>query len=373
MCTAQENERFMRRALELAKKGEGWVSPNPMVGAVIVKDGQIIGEGWHERYGEFHAERNALAHCCQSPQGAVMYVTLEPCCHYGKQPPCTEAILEAGIRKVVVGAGDPNPLVSGKGLEILRRHGVEVQEHVLEKECREMNQVFFHYIRTGKPYVVMKYAMTMDGKIAAFTGASKWITGEQARAHVQSLRHKYRGIMVGVGTVLADDPLLTCHMEGGRNPVRIICDTHLSTPLDSRILDTAKEADTILAVGENVEKERQIPYEEKGCTLLKIPEKEGEIDLSLLMKELGNRKIDSLLLEGGGQLNWSALQSGIVEKVMTYIAPKLLGGREAKSPVGGQGFPDPSRCLFLRPGKISRLGEDYLIESEVDKNVYRNC
>lgn len=373
MCTAQENERFMRRALELAKKGEGWVSPNPMVGAVIVKDGQIIGEGWHERYGEFHAERNALAHCCQSPQGAVMYVTLEPCCHYGKQPPCTEAILEVGIRKVVVGAGDPNPLVSGKGLEILRRHGVEVQEHVLEKECREMNQVFFHYIRTGKPYVVMKYAMTMDGKIAAFTGASKWITGEQARAHVQSLRHKYRGIMVGVGTVLADDPLLTCHMEGGRNPVRIICDTHLSTPLDSRILDTAKKADTILAVGENVEKERQIPYEEKGCTLLKIPEKEGEIDLSLLMKELGNRKIDSLLLEGGGQLNWSALQSGIVQKVMTYIAPKLLGGREAKSPVGGQGFPDPSRCLFLRPGKISRLGEDYLIESEVDKNVYRNC
>ena len=373
MCAAQEDEKFMRRALELAKKGEGWVSPNPMVGAVIVKDGRIIGEGWHEKYGGLHAERNALAHCSQSPRDAVMYVTLEPCCHYGKQPPCTEAILEAGIRKVVVGAGDPNPLVAGRGLEILRQHGIEVQEHVLEEECREINQVFFHYIRTGTPYVVMKYAMTMDGKIAAYTGASKWITGEAARAHVQSLRHKYRGIMAGVGTVLADDPLLTCRMEGGRNPVRIICDTHLSTPLDSRILETAKEADTILAIGEKVERERQIPYEEKGCTLLEIPEKEGKIDLSVLMKELGKRQIDSLLLEGGGELNWSAVQAGIIQKVMAYIAPKIIGGRGAKGPVGGQGYPDPQECLFLKSGKISRLGDDYLIESEVDEDVHRNC
>ena len=373
MCAAQEDEKFMRRALELAKKGEGWVSPNPMVGAVIVKDGRIIGEGWHEKYGQLHAERNALACCSQTPEGGTMYVTLEPCCHYGKQPPCTDAILEAGIRKVVVGAGDPNPLVAGRGLEILRQHGIEVQEHVLEEECREINQVFFHYIRTGTPYVVMKYAMTMDGKIAAYTGASKWITGEAARAHVQSLRHKYRGIMAGVGTVLADDPLLTCRMEGGRNPVRIICDTHLSTPLDSRILETAKEADTILAIGEKVERERQIPYEEKGCTLLEIPEKEGKIDLSVLMKELGKRQIDSLLLEGGGELNWSAVQAGIIQKVMAYIAPKIIGGRGAKGPVGGQGYPDPQECLFLKPGKISRLGDDYLIESEVDEDVHRNC
>ena len=288
-------------------------------------------------------------------------------------PDDVKAILEAGIRKVVVGAGDPNPLVAGKGLEILRQHGVEVQEHVLEEECQEINQVFFHYICTGTPYVVMKYAMTLDGKIAAYTGASKWITGETARAHVQSLRHKYRGIMAGVGTVLADDPLLTCRMEGGRNPVRIICDTHLSTPLDSRILETAKEVDTILAIGQKVERERQIPYEEKGCTLLEIPEKEGKIDLSVLMKELGKRQIDSILLEGGGELNWSALQAGIVRKVMAYIAPKLIGGREAKGPVGGQGYPDPQESLFLKPGKISRLGDDYLIESEVDGNVHRNC
>ena len=179
--------------------------------------------------------------------------------------------------------------------------------------------------------------------------------------------------MAGVGTVLADDPLLTCRMEGGRNPVRIICDTHLSTPLDSRILETAKEADTILAIGEKVERERQIPYEEKGCTLLEIPEKEGKIDLSVLMKELGKRQIDSLLLEGGGELNWSAVQAGIVKKVMAYIAPKIIGGRDAKGPVGGQGYPDPQECLFLKPGKISRLGDDYLIESEVDEDVHRNC
>ena len=179
--------------------------------------------------------------------------------------------------------------------------------------------------------------------------------------------------VAGVGTVLADDPLLTCRMEGGRNPVRIICDTHLSTPLDSRILETAREVDTILAIGQKVERERQIPYEEKGCTLLEIPEKEGKIDLSVLMKELGKRQIDSILLEGGGELNWSALQAGIVKKVMAYIAPKLIGGREAKGPVGGQGYPDPQESLFLKPGKISRLGDDYLIESEVDGNVHRNC
>lgn len=373
MNWTQEDERFMRRALELAEKGQGWVSPNPMVGAVIVKEGRIIGEGWHERYGGLHGERNALAHCSESPEGSVLYVTLEPCCHYGKQPPCTEAILEAGIRKVVVGSGDPNPLVAGKGLEILRQQGVEVQEHVLEEECQKLNEVFFHYITTGTPYVAMKYAMTMDGKIAAFTGASKWITGEAARAHVQKLRHKYRGIMAGVGTVLADDPLLTCRMEGGRNPVRIICDTHLSTPLDSRLVETAREAPVILAVGSQVEKERKVPYEEEGCTLLEIPEKEGRIDLNVLMKELGARKIDSILLEGGGELNWSAIQAGIVQKVLTYLGPKILGGAGAKGPVGGRGFENPQESLLLKPGEITKLGEDYLIESEVARDVYRNC
>ena len=194
---------YMRLALELAQRGAGWTAPNPMVGAVIVRDGRILGQGWHERCGQAHAERSALASCTEDPRGAELYVTLEPCCHYGRQPPCTDAILAAGIRRVVVGSGDPNPLVAGKGLELLRARGVEVVEHVLEEECVRLNQVFFHYIRTGRPFVVMKYAMTMDGKIAAHTGASQWITGEEARAHVQAQRHRLSAIMVGVGTVLA--------------------------------------------------------------------------------------------------------------------------------------------------------------------------
>ena len=200
----------------LAKNGLGWTAPNPMVGAVLVKDGEIIGQGWHEKCGEPHAERNALANCKKSPQGATLYVTLEPCCHQGRQPPCVDAILEAGIRRVVVGSADPNPLVAGKGIRILREHGIEVTEHMLEEECDRLNEVFFHYIQTKRPFVVMKYAMTMDGKIATYTGASKWITSETARAHVQEQRHKYTAIMVGVGTVLADNPMLNCRMEGGK-------------------------------------------------------------------------------------------------------------------------------------------------------------
>lgn len=232
---------YMRLALELAERGAGWTNPNPLVGAVIVKDGAIIGQGYHQRYGQAHAERNALQSCTQDPRGATLYVTLEPCCHQGKQPPCTQAILDAGIAKVVVGSHDPNPLVAGKGLEILRSHGIEVETGVCQEACDALNQVFFHYIRTRRPYVVMKYAMTMDGKIATRTGASRWITGPEARAQVHRDRNRYAAILVGVGTVLTDDPLLTCRMEGGRNPLRIVCDTHLRTPLDRQLVRTASQ------------------------------------------------------------------------------------------------------------------------------------
>ena len=244
------DEQYMRRAIELAKRGMGYTSPNPMVGAVIVKDGRIIGEGWHERYGELHAERNALKHCKESPRGADMYVTLEPCCHHGKQPPCVEAVIEAGIKRVYVGSDDPNPLVAGGGIKILKEHGIEVVTQVLKDECDRLNEVFFYFIQTRRPYVAMKYAMTMDGKIATYSGLSKWITGEKAREHVQNLRHRYKAIMAGIGTVLADDPLLTCRIEGGVNPIRIICDTHLKLPLESQIVNTAKEVPTIVAVSE---------------------------------------------------------------------------------------------------------------------------
>ena len=242
-----EDEKYMSVAIELAKKGYGYTAPNPVVGAVIVKDGCIIGQGYHEKYGEPHAERNALASCSQSPEGATIYVTLEPCCHHGKQPPCTDAIIEAGISRVVTGSGDPNPLVGGKGIRILKDHGIQVTEHVLKEECDGLNPVFFHYIRTKTPYVTMKYAQTLDGKIACFTGASKWVTGEEARAYVQHMRNRHMAIMVGAGTVQADDPMLNCRLEGGRNPVRIICDSTLRTSMDSKIVKTAGEIRTVFA------------------------------------------------------------------------------------------------------------------------------
>ena len=368
----EQDRQYMKMALELAQKGMGFTAPNPMVGAVIVKNGRIIGQGYHRKYGELHAEREALAACTEEPEGAYIYVTLEPCCHYGKQPPCVNAILEAGIRRVIIGSSDPNPLVAGKGIRILKDHGIEVTENILKEECDKLNEAFFYYIQNKKPYVVMKYAMTMDGKIAAYTGESKWVTGEAARIHVQEQRLKYTGIMVGVGTVLADDPMLTCRLENSRNPVRIICDSHLRTPLTSKIVRTAKTIPTILA-SSSKDQQKIKNYEELGCQVLYVPEKNGHIDLNRLMEILGATKIDSILLEGGGSLNWSALESGIVQKVQTYIAPKLFGGEEAKTPVEGKGFPDPASAVLLKNSEMIRLGDDFLIESEVKRNVYGNC
>lgn len=363
------DETYMRRAIVLAERGAGWTSPNPMVGAVIVKGGRIIGEGWHRRYGEAHAERNALQSCTESPVGAVLYVTLEPCCHHGKQPPCTDAILEAGIRRVAVGSGDPNPLVAGKGVELLRSHGVTVDTGVLKEECDALNPVFFHFIQTKRPYVVIKYAMTMDGKIATRTGDSQWITGDAARQRVHQDRHRYSAIMAGVGTVLADDPLLTCRMEGGKNPVRIICDSHLRTPPDSRVVRTAREVPTILAAAAPPP-ERRKALEDAGCQVWDLPGPEGRVDLNALMDRLGARGIDSVLLEGGGELNWAALHSGIVQKVQAYIAPKLFGGTAAKSPIAGLGVETPAQAVRLVRTTVTQIGEDFLLESEVETDVH---
>lgn len=365
-----DNE-YMRLALKLAAKGCGWTSPNPMVGAVIVKNGTIIGQGWHEKYGGPHAERNALASCTESPQDAEMYVTLEPCCHHSRQPPCTDAILSAGIRRVIVGSGDPNPLVSGRGIQILREHGIEVTEHVMQEACDRLNEIFFHYIRTRQPFVIMKYAMSMDGKIAAYTGASKWITGEAARDHVHRQRHRCTAIMTGSGTVLSDDPLLTCRINGGRNPIRIICDTRLRIPLTAQVVTTAGQIPTILATC-CTDAQKLTPYEESGCRILSVNEKDGHVDLRQLMDKLGQEQIDSILLEGGGTLNWAALECGIVQRIQAYIAPKLLGGKDARTPIEGTGVPRPSDAFYLKLDQVTQLGEDYLIESEVKPNVYGN-
>lgn len=353
--------KYMERAIELAKRARGFTSPNPMVGAVIVKDGRVIGEGYHERCGELHAERNALASLTESAEGATIYVTLEPCCHYGKTPPCTEAIIEHKLAKVVIGSRDPNPLVSGKGAAILRKAGIEVVEDFMREECDAINPIFFHYITTKRPYVAMKYAMTMDGKIATRTGASRWITGEAARNHVQTLRHAYKGIMVGIGTVLADNPMLNCRMQGGIDPVRIVCDTHLRIPMDCQIVQTADTIETILATSTN-EKKKIDQLIKKGVQILQIPEKGGCIDLNLLMQTLGEKGIDSILLEGGGRLNDSFLREKLIQKAYVYLAPKIFGGEDAKTPVEGIGVSLPEQSANFKLQQIQQIEEDILLE-----------
>lgn len=363
------DQEYMLRAIQLAKKGEGWTNPNPMVGAVIVKDGRIIGEGYHKKCGELHAERNAIASLTESAEGATIYVTLEPCCHYGKTPPCTEAIIEQKIKKVVIGSRDPNPKVAGKGAQILRESGITVVQDFMREECDRLNPVFFHYITTKTPYVVMKYAMTLDGKIATKTGASKWITGETARQEVQHMRHRYMGIMAGIGTVLADDPMLNVRVEGWKSPVRIVCDSSLRIPLDSQIVRSAKEYRTIVAYAgreENEEITKKIEQlHAKGVDTVCCSDEKGQIDLKKLMTYLGNEGIDSILLEGGGTLNDSALRAGIVKEVHCFIAPKLFGGKNSKTPVEGIGIGLPSEALKLKCTDICRIGEDIRIICQV--------
>lgn len=354
----------MQVALELARKGAGWVNPNPMVGAVIVKDGIIIGKGYHEEFGGLHAERNALSCCTVSPRNATLYVTLEPCCHYGKTPPCTEAIIKSGIARVVIGTLDPNPIVSGKSVEILRSHNIQVDIGVLEEECKDLIKMFTHFIINKRPYIVMKYAMTMDGKIATYTNQSKWITGGKARDHVHSNRHIYSAIMVGVNTVINDDPQLTCRVENSKNPIRIICDTNLRTPLTSRIVQTAKEVETIIATCE-VDESKHEAYQKAGCKTVVVGRLDNHVNLVELITVLGNMNIDSIMLEGGSTLNWSALQYKTVDSIQVYIAPKLFGGSNAKSPIGGLGINVPSSAIKLTEPKITSLGEDLLLESEV--------
>ncbi len=371
----------MRRAIELAKLGTGKVNPNPLVGAVIVKDGHIIGEGYHERYGDLHAERNAIKNLTESAEGASIYVTLEPCCHHGKQPPCTEAIIESGIKIVVVGSSDPNPVVNGGGVTMLRDAGIEVIEGFLKKECDELNPVFMHFIAKKKPYVLMKYAMTSDGKIAAKTGASRYVSGESSRMEVQKLRNRLRGIMVGIGTVLADDPELTCRIEGGRNPVRIVCDSRLRIPENSKLAETAKQVETKVIMAEpgwakgEVNLDNLLPVDSelnrkaerllnKGIKILNYPKDGGsKVDLNETMTALAEMGIDGILLEGGGTLNESMLKAGLVNEVRMFIAPKIFGGR-AKSPVEGIGVDDPSGALILKWKDVERIGEDLMITAE---------
>lgn len=356
--------KYMDLALQLAEKGRGKASPGPMVGAVLVKENRIIGQGYYACFGGIHAERAAFCGCGEDPEGAELYVTLEPCCHYGKQPPCTEAILERGIRHVIVGIADPNPLVGGKGIQCLRKAGVEVTVGVREEECRKLNQVFFHFIQTGRPYVTMKYAMTLDGKIASAKGRSKWITGEATRRCAREERSGYAAILTGLGTVLADDPLLTCRTPGKIDPLRIVCDSHLRIPKTAAVVTTARDVPTVLATCCD-DPALHRPYLDGGCQVISVPAFCGQVDLRCLMDRLGEMGIDSVLLEAGARLNWSALESGVVQKVQAYVAPILMGGETAPSPIGGSGVVSPAQAYRLSPPVIRTIGGDLLLESEV--------
>ena len=361
----KEKEKYMKRVLELAQMGIGKTSPNPMVGCVVVKDGHIISEGFHEQYGGFHAERNALLKCGAEAEGADLYVNLEPCCHQGKTPPCTDIIIEKKIKRVFVGCLDSNPLVAGKGIRILKEHGIEVETGILEEECRRVNEVFFHYIEKKLPFVAMKYAMTLDGKIACETGDSKWVTGEASRSRVQCLRNQYRGIIAGIGTVLADDPRLNCRMPGGRNPIRIICDSHLRIPENCQIVETAKEQETIVAYCQG-KQEKIESLKQKGIQLLQITESEdGSICLSELMQRLAERKVDSILLEGGGILNASMLKEHLVQRVYAFIAPKLVAGAEAKSPIEGKGIGRMQEAVCLHHIETTFYENDICVTGRV--------
>ena len=356
------DEMYMERALALAARGRGTTTPNPMVGAVIVKDGRIIGEGYHIRAGEGHAEVNAFKNATEAVAGATMYVTLEPCSHYGKTPPCADKIVEKKIGRVVVGALDPNPLVAGRGIEKIRNAGIPVVTGVLAEESIALNEVFMKYIVTKRPFVVLKAAMSLDGKIATADGESQWISCETSREEVHRLRHELTGIMAGIGTVLADDPMLNCRIPGGKQPVRIIVDSHLSIPENSKLAASAKEFPLVVASVEKSDASKKARLEVMGAKVIEIPaNQDGHVDLNALMERLGEMKIDSILLEGGGRLAEGALKAGIVDKVQFYIAPVLIGGEGAKTPVEGRGIETLSQAWHISDWKAETIGDDLKI------------
>ena len=360
-----QDEEFMQEALRLARNAAGRTSPNPLVGAVIVREGRIVGAGWHRKAGTPHAEIHALNMAGNLAKGATLYVTLEPCSHYGRTGPCAEAVVKAGIKRVVIGMGDPNPKVAGKGIAILERAGIEVRCGVLEDEARALNEVFLKWIATQKPFVVLKTAMSLDGKIATHTGKSQWITGEAARQRVHKYRDTYDGIMVGIGTVLADNPSLTARLPDGqgKNPVRIVVDSKARTPLDANLV-TDGAALTIIAVTAKAPQERVQALKDKGVAIMVAGDGE-QVDMDLLMQKLGEMEICSVFVEGGGQVNFSLLKAGLVDKVHAFIAPKLIGGRDALTPVEGAGFAELTEAVELERTTIETIGQDILLTGYV--------
>jgi diaminohydroxyphosphoribosylaminopyrimidine deaminase/5-amino-6-(5-phosphoribosylamino)uracil reductase len=362
-----DHEKYMRMALELAVKGAGYVSPNPMVGAVVVKDDRVLGRGYHQALGGPHAEVNAIDDAGEASRGATLYVTLEPCNHHGRTPPCTEKILGAGIRHVVVAMADPNPHVAGGGNGYLTSKGLDVTCGVCEAQAETLNESFIKFTRSRHPFVVLKMAATLDGRIATRSGDARWVTGPEARAFVHQLRHNMDAIMVGIGTVLADDPELTTRLGqgGGADPVRVILDSQLTISSRARLLNQPSTAETLIVCGPEASEEKRARLQQKGACLIQLPLAGGRIDLKALMKELGARGITSLLIEGGAQVAGAALKAGIVDKVHFFYAPKIMGG-DGISICTGSGPEKMSECLAVSRTSVSRAGEDILVTGYVN-------
>ena len=352
---------MMRRALALARKGVGKTAPNPAVGAVVVRDGVIVGEGWHPRAGPPHAEVHALAMAGELARGGDVYVTLEPCSHFGKTPPCADALLAAGVARVFVGMIDPNPLVSGQGVERLRRAGVAVETGLLAEECRRLNEGFIKHVTTGRPLVVLKSALTLDGKTATASGDSRWVTSPPARRMVHRLRAGLDAVMVGVGTLLADDPELTVRLVKGRSPLRIVVDSDLRTPLSARVLTAPRDGGVLVATV-CTDGARIAALTAAGAEVLVCGSRNGRVDLADLLARLGARGVQSILLEGGETLAGEMLRSGLIDKFLFFFAPKLVGG-DGKGLFAGTGAGLMSQALPLRFGKINRVGGDLLLEA----------
>jgi diaminohydroxyphosphoribosylaminopyrimidine deaminase / 5-amino-6-(5-phosphoribosylamino)uracil reductase len=355
----RSDEQYMRMALEIAKAGIGQTSPNPVVGAVVVKDGEVVGLGAHLKAGEPHAEVHAVRMAGEKAKGATVYVTLEPCSHYGKTPPCADLLIETGVRRVVIATTDPNPLVAGKGIEKLQKAGIEVQLGVLKEEADELNRVFFHYIATKTPFVTLKYASSLDGKIATSTGESKWITSEAAREDVHRYRALHDAILVGVNTVIADNPSLTVRLvEGGKNPIRIVLDTHLRTPLDANVIRDGA-AETWIVVGSEASEKKKRQYEKEYVKVISMDK--PYIDIKELLRVLGGKRITSLFVEGGSHVHDSFIRAGAVNEIVAYFAPKIIGGKQAPTPIGGVGFANMAEVMELQIRQVERIGPDIKI------------
>jgi diaminohydroxyphosphoribosylaminopyrimidine deaminase/5-amino-6-(5-phosphoribosylamino)uracil reductase len=366
MIKKNSDEKFMRMALRLAEKARGRTSPNPMVGAVVVRNGTVVSRGYHRKAGEPHAEAIALAKAGKAAKGATLYVTLEPCSHTNKRtPPCTPLVMQSGIKRVVVAMIDPNPQVSGGGIKALRKAGIEVQTGVLEAEAKKLNEAFIKHVTTGMPFVTLKIAQTLDGRIATATGESKWITGEPARLEGHRLRDRLDAILVGINTVLKDNPSLTTRTPNGRDPLRVIVDSKLRIPLTAKVLSQRSTAKTFLATLESMPTDKLSRLLDVGAEILIVKEKNGQVDLKDLMRMLGGFGVTSVLIEGGSTVNASALRSGIVDKVVVFAAPLLMTGVDSLCSIGGKSPARLSKAVRLHRVTSQWIGQDLMIEGYV--------